>query len=135
MARVLIIEDDPVCVQLITRTLEARGHDVTSAADGRAGMKRFQSDEYDLVISDLVMPDQDGIETIREIRRAKPDVAIIAVSGGLTQPFGVSVDYLGAAKLLGADATLKKPFMPSTLVSLVDETLGSRGDTKSDPLH
>lgn len=135
MARVLIIEDDPVCVQLITRTLEARGHAVTAAADGRAGMKRFKSDEFDLVISDLVMPDQDGIETIREIRRAAPDVAIIAVSGGLTQPFGVSVDYLGAAKLLGADATLKKPFMPSTLVSLVDETLGSRGDTKSDPLH
>lgn len=135
MARVLIIEDDPVCVQLIQRTLEARGHDVTAATDGRAGMKRFKTDEFDLVISDLVMPDQDGIETIREIRRASPDVAIIAVSGGLTQPFGVSVDYLGAARLLGADATLKKPFMPSTLVNLVDETLGHRGDTQPDPKH
>jgi DNA-binding response OmpR family regulator len=135
VARVLIIEDDPVCVQLITRTLEARGHDVTAAADGRAGMKRFQSDDYDLVISDLVMPDQDGIETIREIRRQKPSVAIIAVSGGLTQPFGVSVDYLGAARLLGADATLKKPFMPSTLVSLVDETLDQRRDSQSGSVH
>jgi DNA-binding response OmpR family regulator len=135
VARVLIIEDDPVCVQLITRTLEARGHDVTTAADGRAGMKRFISDDFDLVISDLVMPDQDGIETIREIRRQKPDVAIIAVSGGLTQPFGVSVDYLGAARLLGADATLKKPFMPSTLITLVDETLDQRRDTQSGSVH
>lgn len=124
MARVLVIDDDQVLVDVMVSALTARGHDVSFAFDGRAGSKALAAARFDAVVCDLLMPNQDGLETIREIRRERPDVAIVAVSGGLS---GRShVDILQVASKFGADQTLCKPFKPSQLGSAVDAALAAR---------
>lgn len=126
MARVLIIDDDPFFSEFMRQALSARAHEAALARDGREGERLFQGGAYDVVVCDLVMPDQEGIQTIRRMRATNPNVAIVAVSGGVSQPAGANVDYLAAAKHLGADVTLKKPFLPSALTRAVDDALDLR---------
>ncbi|MBI1238829.1 MAG: response regulator [Alphaproteobacteria bacterium] len=127
MARVLIIEDDRVFVELMSKGLSAPGHEVVAATNGAEGVDHFCKAPFDVVVTDLVMPDMDGIEAIRKIRKVNPQVGIVAVSGGVPRPFGPNVDYLDAAQHLGADAALKKPFLPSELAALVDRVLVESG--------
>jgi CheY-like chemotaxis protein len=126
MARILIIEDDAVFVTLMSRALTQAGHDVVVARDGVEGVAAFEEKPFDAVVTDLVMPNSDGIETIRSIRALRADVAIVAVSGGVSHPAGLNVNYLTAAERLGADATLQKPFMPSVLCNLVNDVLAAK---------
>ncbi|NWH09326.1 MAG: response regulator [Alphaproteobacteria bacterium] len=123
MARILIIEDDRVFVELMSHVLSARGHEVQAAANGVAGSQLAETQAFDAVVCDLVMPDQDGIATIRVLRKTQPDPAIIAISGGMNQGAQSSMDYLRAAQLLGADASLKKPFLPNEFVDLLEATI------------
>ena len=117
MADILIIDDDPQMRRLLTRILTAAGHSVREAPDGTAGVAEFQRQRAALVISDIVMPDMEGIETILALRREQEDVPIIAISGS-SAPL-----YLEAAGRLGAAATLHKPFSSEDLLTLVEGLL------------
>ncbi|HEV2676251.1 MAG TPA: response regulator [Aliidongia sp.] len=110
MARVLIIDDDPTVRSLVGGIVEAMGHSIVEARDGRAGVATFSRGDIDLVVTDIVMPEQEGIETIGAIRRLNRAVPILAISGSAT--VGGAGDYLRAAAALGASATLQKPFRP-----------------------
>ncbi len=118
MARILIIDDDPLIREYLFSLLSFRSYDVMAAPDGRIGMQLFRCRPCDLVITDLIMPDKEGIETIMELRRDYPEVKIIAISGGgKLDPDG----YLSMAGLLGADRLLRKPFkMPEMMSAILD---------------
>ena len=123
MARVLVIDDDSLLVQVITRTLETRGYEVASATDGEAGMRMFQQSSYDVVLCDLVMPRQEGLQTIQQLRGSSPNVAIVAISGGLSMGAAASIDILEIAGKFGADVTLRKPFQMSTVAEAIESAM------------
>jgi DNA-binding response OmpR family regulator len=126
LAHVLVIDDDTLFVKLMCRSLEQAGHNVEFAFDGKAGWKTFREAKPDVVICDIVMPEQEGMETIREMRAADPHVGIIAISGGLSRLRSDQLDVLGIVQKLGANEALKKPFALSELNGLVDRVLASR---------
>ena len=120
MASVLIIDDDASIRKVLRTALERAGHQVDEAADGVAGMQRYRSAPADLVITDVFMPDQDGIETIQLLREEFPDSRILAISGGsVTGPSGTLTD----AMMFGANASLAKPFSLAEIISAVDTLL------------
>jgi len=121
MGRVLVIDDDPTIRSLAAGLLESRGHSLVQAVDGRAGIALFSKENFDLVVTDIVMPEQEGIETITAIRRVNRSVPILAISGSST--IGGSGDYLRAAAALGASATLQKPFGPEDFLDAVEKLL------------
>ena len=113
MAQILVIEDDNTHRRIIREILKAHGHDVTDAKDGFQGIRLQQSHGYDLVLTDVVMPGMEGIETVRELIRLYPDLRILAISA-------YKEGYLEAAKKLGAIETLEKPFEPDELADCVE---------------
>jgi DNA-binding NtrC family response regulator len=118
MADILIIDDDRQMRRLLIRILGGAGHSVREAENGRLGLDEFRRQPAALVISDIVMPDMEGIETILALRRASADLPIIAISGG-SDPL-----YLQAAARLGATAALEKPFAATQLLDVVGGMLG-----------
>ncbi len=116
MAEVLVIEDDPTSSELIRRILGVEGHSLIFAENGAVGLKKLAQARVDIVLTDLLMPVLEGLETIREIRRLQPDVKIIAISG-------VYSDYLETASMFGANAVFRKPFQPSALRDTVAKLL------------
>jgi CheY-like chemotaxis protein len=125
MARILVIDDEAPIRSILRRSLERFGHEVVEAPDGSAGTRLFESSSFDLVITDLFMPEKEGIETILDLRERYPEVKILVVSGGLPSP-GQALDKfspLGDAEALGADASLEKPFEIKKLLEAVDELL------------
>jgi CheY-like chemotaxis protein len=120
MPKVLVIDDDPAARRLIGRILSDARLQVVEAADGVEGLRKFHAEAPDLVVTDIIMPEKEGIQTIAEIRACGPATRIIAISGGGT---GAGQLYLNMAEELGADAALAKPFRPSELLSLVDRLL------------
>lgn len=120
MADILIIDDDPAIRGTVRKVLERDGHDVREAPDGASGVAEIERRVPDLVITDLIMPEKEGIETILEVREKLPDLRILAMSGGGSMDPG---EALLDAELFGADATLAKPFSVDVLRSKVDELL------------
>ena len=121
MARILLIDDDDQFRALLRKMLEKAGYDdIEEANDGRIGVKLFRQRSFDLVITDIIMPDKEGIETIIELTDDYPQIKIIAMSGG--GRIGPQ-DYLETAKRLGASRTLAKPFNYSELIDTVHELL------------
>jgi len=120
MAHILVIEDDESLRKALRRALRDLGHVVVVANDGREGVSRYREDHPDLVITDIVMPVQDGLEVIREL--APGGVPIIAMSGaGCSGPTNVLDDAIR----LGAFWALEKPFTVEALIAAVDEALRS----------
>ncbi len=121
MANILIVDDDPQIRKVFRRILEAENYEVAEAADGKEGASRFRDWPPDLVLMDIFMPEQEGLETIRELRWDFPDVKIIAISGG-----GKSgrMEPLEAAQKFGAALALKKPISREELLHSVKEVLG-----------
>ena len=118
---ILIIDDEAQVRQLLKSVLVRAGYEVDVAGDGNEGMRLFRQKRHALVITDLIMPEKEGIETISELR-CEPNVPkIIAVSGGGRAP---SEGYLLLAKRLGADATLRKPIPLNVLLDTVRELIG-----------
>lgn len=117
MAVILVIEDEPGMRTIISKILTAEGHSVIEANDGGAGLRAFRTADPALVITDILMPDKEGIETIRELRSGHPDLKIIAISGG-----GQSgkLNFLDIAKTFGANFVLQKPFKADALRDAVD---------------
>jgi len=117
MAHILVIEDDEQIRVLLRQILEQEGHEVLEAPEGDKGLKIYRENLPDIVITDLIMPGKEGLETIRELREVNPDVRILAVSGGGK----ISPDlYLDLARRLGAFLTLKKPFTRMEILGAVD---------------
>jgi len=116
MAKILVIDDDPHLRRTVARVLTRGHHEVIEAADGSQGLDRFALHRPEIVITDLLMPEKEGIETIRELRRIAPLVRIVAMSGGGTDSDSI---FLGMAKALGADAILAKPFRAEELLHVV----------------
>ena len=121
MASILIVDDDPDIRSLLRIMLNVRGHDVKESENGSLAVKEVQRQHFDLVITDLIMPDKEGIETIIELRKNHSDIKIIAMSGG---GLGRQQDYLAMAQKLGATRTLEKPFGIKELNEAVDGVLG-----------
>jgi DNA-binding NtrC family response regulator len=118
MASILIIDDDAQFRSMLRQRLERAGYEVLEAPDGRVGMRVFREERAHLVITDIVMPEKEGLETIGALRRERPDVKIVAVSGGgWIGPQG----YLHMAKVLGAHHTFSKPFDWSEMLDAVRE--------------
>ena len=119
MARILVVDDDPQLRKMVALLLANEGHTAIEASDGRKAMEVHRRDPVHLVITDIVMPDQEGMETIDALREGWPDLPVIAISGGLAN----SKIYLALAAKLGARRTLAKPFAPEQLLRLVAELL------------
>lgn len=114
--KILVIDDDYLVRSSLARLLRGKGYEVVTAADGERGMTEFRNAAPDLVITDIIMPEQEGIQTIRQMRRERPDAKIIAISGG--PQFG-DLDVLEIALKLGADKVIHKPFDAAELLSRV----------------
>ena len=112
--KILVIDDDHMVRYTLSKILRNSGYEVVTAADGERGMTAFHAEKPDVVITDLIMPEQEGIETILQIKRARPEVRIIAISGGGRI---ANTDVLQAARGLGADEILAKPFEAEELLS------------------
>lgn len=123
MARILVIDDEEQVVKLIREVLEGGGHEIVEARNGREGMKLYEAKPTDLVITDLVMPEQEGLETITALRLRFPAVKIIAISGAQQK---LDLDLLYVAEKLGALRTLEKPFDIHRLAGLVKELLQAK---------
>ena len=122
MAKILVIDDNDLVLHSYKRMLELAGHQVVGASNGNEGTRLYREDPADVVITDMVMPEKDGMETIMELRRDFPEVKIIAVSGGGTiGPYC----YLMTARRLGANRILTKPIDRSELVNAVGEVVGA----------
>jgi DNA-binding NtrC family response regulator len=120
MARILVIDDDVQILEMLRQTLEREGYEVIGSLDGKEGIRLYREAPTDLIITDIVMPEKEGIETIMELKRDFPDVKIIAISGG--GRIGPE-DYLRIAKKLGAMHTFTKPIGREELLGVVRELL------------
>lgn len=118
MADILVIDDDPQMLVLINHILTRAGHNVTEAANGKIGEELCHKQKFDLAITDILMPVQEGMETIMVFKHNWPHMKIIAVTGGGNTPAGI---YLSIADKLGANKLLKKPFHKKELVDAVFE--------------
>jgi CheY-like chemotaxis protein len=118
MARILVIDDEPGVRRLLKMCLEKHGHVVSVAEDGNAGLTLNRLAPSDIIITDIVMPDKDGLETIQELRTEFPLIKIVAISGGGRV---AGNDYLKIAQKLGAARTFSKPFSVEELVQAVEE--------------
>ena len=121
--QILVIDDDPDVRGMVCRMLESEGHDVIDAVDGVDGMRKIKTKpEIEVVITDLIMPEKEGIETIRELKRDFPETKILAISGGgKSDPD----NYLRIAKAMGAHSTLSKPFVKQDLIDAVQNLFSS----------
>ncbi len=113
MTDILIIDDDAQMRRLLIRILKSAGHHVREATNGAIGLKCFREERPTLVVTDIFMPEKEGIETIRLLRQQAPDLPILAISGS-----GLK-DYLHFAMQLGATAALSKPFSADQLLATV----------------
>jgi CheY-like chemotaxis protein len=128
MAAILVIDDEASMRVIIRGALERAGYQVVEAENGAAGLEALDGRDFDLIITDVLMPERDGVETVREIRRRRNPAKILVITGGGPHK---RMEYLGVAEIFGADKSLAKPFRPAHLVSMVDEMLGAKGAGRS----
>jgi DNA-binding response OmpR family regulator len=123
VARILLIDDDLEILNLLHEVLVEAGHDCFCAENGVTGFRALAQSRFDLVVTDLVMPEAEGIETILKIRRTGSRVPVLAISGAFLAAPG---DLLDMAADLGADRTLAKPFEIEEFMRVVEELLAGR---------
>lgn len=122
MPTILLIDDDTDLRKMLAKVLERERYRVLEAGTGVEAMRVLQIQTPDLVVTDLIMPDQDGIGTINQLKKDHPDIKIIAISGGGRM---ISQDYLNIARMLGAHHTFKKPFDNREFVAKIRELLSA----------
>ncbi len=125
MARILLAEDDEPFRMTLSIALRRMGHDVLEARDGNEAIRLIAAEPPDILITDIVMPEKEGLEVISEMRRGHPQLKIIAMSGG---GYGNAVGYLKIAHALGANLVIAKPFSNEELAVRVSELLGAAPD-------
>ena len=128
MARILVIDDDVQILEMLRQTLEREGYEVVDAHDGKEGLRLYREAPTDLIITDIIMPEKEGIETIMEFKRDFPDVKIIAISGGgqITPE-----TCLLLAKKSGAQRAFTKPVPRQDMIKAVKELL-DQGESRNE---
>ena len=122
MPRILLIDDDAALRGVVRRALERAGHEVAEAADAASGLRLQEQAPADLVVTDIYMPGEDGMQAIRRLRKSSPGLQILAMSGGM---LAGPVDLSEHALVLGANAVLAKPFELATLLAAVRRLLAT----------
>ncbi len=130
-ARLLVIDDDELVRATLVDMLQTAGFEVVTAKNGRVGLELLETTSVVAIITDILMPEQEGLETIREARQRYPNLRILAISGGGAG--GPDIQLLRFAESFGADQTLAKPFTPSQLVAVVRTLLGMPTGTQDRP--
>ncbi len=120
MKKILVVDDDDLIRDLIYEILEPQGYQILLAENGNRALEILDKEEIDLIITDIIMPDKEGIETILDIKKRLPHAKIIAMSGGGQLEAN---SYLSMAKRLGVNATISKPFNPVKLLNVIQEIL------------
>lgn len=116
MAKILVFDDELSILLMLKKMLEKAGHEVGIALNGREGMELFEKNKPDLLITDIIMPEKEGLETILQLRKKYPELKIIAISGGgRIGPGG----YLPSAKLFGANMIFQKPLVQKEFMQAV----------------
>jgi DNA-binding response OmpR family regulator len=118
VARILIVEHDPLIREMLATTLRDAGYETATASDGHEALERIEAAPADVVITDVLMPDGDGMQAIVELRRRTPGIRLLAISGGSEME---SARYLRGAESFGATRTLVRPFDNRQLLDAVDE--------------
>ncbi len=129
MAKIMIVEDTPAQLDFLVAVLTAQGHQVSFASNGKEAMSSLCADTYDLVLTDIFMPDCDGLELIRAIRTAGRTLPVIAMSAGLCGDIWL---FLRSAKIFGADAVMSKTQPPHEIAATVAAVLG--GQRSAEPI-
>ncbi|MEO7600186.1 MAG: response regulator [Opitutus sp.] len=120
---ILLIEDDETVRKLLTNALEHRGYSVHAAANGRTALRSKSTSRFRLVITDLFMPEMDGLEVIMEHNRTTPQIPLLAMTGGYH--YSEPEETLRMARILGSDCTIQKPFELTDFLITVEKVLGS----------
>ncbi len=125
MAKILLVDDDQQIRDMLKITLKRAGHEVEEAENGALAVSRYNPDKHDLVITDIVMPEKEGIETIMDLRKINSEVRIIAISGGgRINPD----DYLSWARRFGVAHTFTKPVKRDELLEAIEELTGAESE-------
>ncbi len=119
MSTILVVDDDEALKASVIDILEDEGHNVTGASNSIAALNSLQTQHFDLIITDVVMPEEDGIFLLRKLEALNIDSKIIVMSGG--GKVGAADTYLNWAKKLHADGTLKKPFTSEALYQMIEQ--------------
>ena len=122
MEKILVVDDEEFIRTLIKEVLDPQGHTVITASSGKAAFQLCHERSFDLLITDLEMPDMDGIELISSLRGVQKELPILAISGAFSGRF------LRTANTLGAVGSLDKPFRVAELLAMVDKILGKQAD-------
>lgn len=117
MASILVVDDDLDILRMLAGIIEDKGHRVVTAANGKLAIAAFDATSIDLVVTDIFMPETEGMETIAAIRKRRRATRILAISGYR------DVEFLSMARSLGADAALPKPFSAATLIETIDRLM------------
>ena len=132
MPGILIVEDEKELREMLKISLIRRNFSVLEAVNGKEAIIHFKPSLTDLVVTDLIMPDEDGLKVIIKLKELKPSLKIIAISGGGKAGPG---SYLNLAKALGADATYSKPFPVSDLIAKIEQLLNIEQHTRKNVIH
>jgi DNA-binding response OmpR family regulator len=128
MPRILVIDDEQLLRTTVVTILTRAGFSVEEASDGQAGIAMFHRNPTDVVITDIFMPNRDGLEIIKELKHSNPRTKIIAMTGGGHRRM---MEIASAAKLLGADHVLDKPFEGESLLAAINAVLVTPPPTTS----
>ena len=122
MAKILIIDDDPSILTMLKKMLEKAGYEVDTASNGSEGLKKIERCPPDLLVTDIVMPEKEGLELIFYLKGKNPELKIVAISGGGRFNYE---GYLTGAKLLGADLIFQKPLVHKEFVQAVSDLINT----------
>lgn len=121
MYNILLLDDETFIQDLFSQFLTHEGYNVECVSNGREGLQKLREFDADLVITDIMMPEMDGLEVVREIRKNRSDLPVIAISGGMRN---AAVNFVSVAKEFGADAIFEKPVSLSDLLSSIKQLVG-----------
>ena len=123
MTKILVVDDEVTVREMVGEMLTRGGYEVVMAANGLEAMRRLKEQEFAVIVTDIVMPEQEGLETVLAVRKEHPQTKVIAISGG--GRYGAS-DYLETATFFGADRVFGKPISWQELLAAVEELLAER---------